>query len=101
MLALGTWPEVFKEVLWTAFIDNSGALHALVHGTLLAPEANEIVGRPWLNVAAQQVALFSQRVESKANIADGPTRHDLSEVSKLGSTFLEPCMPAFIDKVWH
>ena len=101
LLALGTWREIFCNVLWTAFIDNSGALHALLKGSSKSPEANVMVGRMWLNLCCTQTVLFCQRVESKANIADGPTRHDFSEVSRLGATFVEPKLPAFVKQLWH
>ena len=101
LLALGTWPELFRNVLWTAFIDNSGALHALVKGTSMSPEANELVGRMWLSLCDAQVSLFCQRVESKSNVADGPTRHDFSQVQSLGAVFQEPRLPDFVHKVWH
>ena len=101
LLALGTWPHVFQDVLWTAFVDNSGALHALKNGSSVSPEANVLVGRMWHTLCQAQVAFFAQRVESKSNVAGGPTRHDFSQVSRLGAEFTKPQLPAFVYQVWH
>ena len=101
VLALGTWPQLFVDSLWSAFIDNEGALGALLKGTCLAADMNEIVGRLWLNLDLQQCDLFVQRVESKANVADGPTRHFLGDVEKLGAVYSSPVLPSWLDQIWH
>ena len=62
---------------------------------------NVRVGKLWLGLYQSQVALFCQRVESKANIADGPTRHDFAQVQAIGAVFSEPRLPEFVQKVWH
>ena len=62
---------------------------------------NEIVGRLWLQLDVLQTDLFVQRVESKANVADGPTRHFLEEVEKLGAVYCSPVLPVWLENLWH
>ena len=100
ILALGTWPGEFVNKLWTAWIDNQGALHALLKGSCGSPEMNILVGRMWLSLEVRSVSLFAARVESAANVADGPTRHCLEWVQRLNATFDAPCWPAWAGSLW-
>ena len=95
ILAKGTWPHVFRTVLWSAWIDNQGVLHSLLKGSGLGQEANNLIGDMWMELELLEVALWAGRVESKANIADGPTRYDLSGVLSLGATWAAPCWPVW------
>ena len=52
-------------------------------------------------VAELGVDLHAARVESAANIADGPTREDLSMIEHLGAKYCEPVLPEWIHDVWH
>ena len=100
ILALGTWPDTFKAVLWTAWLDNQGVLHSLLKGSSGSPEANELVGSLWLSLARDFVDLFCARVESKSNVADGPTRNCFQWVEKLRAIWTEPSWPRWAESVW-
>ena len=100
VLAIGTWPHIFRNVVWTAWIDNQGVLHGILKGSMNGPESNALVGSMWLYLAEQDVDLYCGRVESKANIADGPTRYDLSIIYSLQASFCSPAWPAWAGKVW-
>ena len=57
-------------------------------------ECNMVIGKLWLQVADLDCDLQVARVESKANVADGPSRDDFSMLNSLGATFVEPMMPS-------
>ena len=59
------------------------------------------IGKVWMAVASIDADLHVARVESAANIADGPTREDLSKLEQLSASFVEPCLPHWIHDVWH
>ena len=100
ILAVGTWPETFCNVLWTAWIDNQGVLHNLLKGCSLPEDANVLIGRLWLSLASGNTSLYVERVESKSNVADGPTRNDLSDVTRLDASFCEPVWPEWVSEIW-
>ena len=66
----------------------------------MAEDMNTLVGRMWSTLAAWQCDLSVQRVESKANIADGPTRGSFKEVAEVGAMFCRPKWPAWASNVW-
>ena len=72
----------------------------LVKGSSLGPELNELVGRMWLHLAKEQVAMFCARVESKSNVADEPTRYNLDWVNNLSAMWTDPVWPSWADAVW-
>ena len=73
---------------------------ALLKGGGKALEINLPIGRFWLAMAKHRIGFYAARVESKANIADGPTRHDLSEVEELGAQWCEPTLPSWAYDLW-
>ena len=48
-----------------------------------------------------QTDLHGARVESKANIADGPTRDDFEHLTALQAVFVEPVLPPWIYEIWE
>ena len=82
------------------YIDNNGVLGSLIKGSSRSPETNLMVGRVWLHAASWSWAPFWVRVESGANLADGPTRRDLSAVRGLGATRVAPCLPEWMMSLW-
>ena len=61
---------------------------------------NFLIGQLHLALGKAQTALFVERVESASNIADGPTRHDLTYVEKFGARFVDPRWPPFVKEIW-
>ena len=92
--------EVLSGNLCPLWVDNQGVLHSLVRGSSLAEDMNVLIGRMWLQLSSLQIDLSVQRVESKANVADGPTRCDFSKIAKLGAQFHAPRWPAWASDVW-
>ena len=79
-----------ERALWLAFVDNDGLLHALTKGRGGGPESCACIGRLWLELAYCQTDLHCGRVESEANIADGPTRDQFEFAGQLKATWVNP-----------
>ena len=85
--------------LWLSFIDNDGVLNGVNNGSMRQEEGNQIIGNLWLECVALRIALTGARVESKANLADGPAREHLEELHALGASFVAPALPAWLDNL--
>jgi len=101
ILAWATFRAELQGRLWSAFIDNQGVVHNLFKGTAASEEADFLVGKLWLELAVSETALFVQRVESKANVADDPTRNSTVFLEKLGACWKEPALPRWIHDIWR
>ena len=103
VLCFYTFRDLLVETFWTCYIDNDGVLASLLIGsvTTKALDINQIVGKLWLELAHAKVGFHGFRLESKANIADIPTREEcLDAMSALGGHWQEPVMPDWILQLW-
>ena len=100
LLVWGTFCHVLKGAAWLAFVDNNTVLHALLKGGGGGPESHMCVGRLWLELAKAGVSLHVGRVESAANIADGPTRDDLATLASLKAQWVPPLLPEWAADFW-
>ena len=105
MLAVLLFVTTFQNIIYgTAafvFIDNNGGvLGSLLKGSSSAPEANMLTGRIWLHAVEWSRAPIWARVESAANIADGPSRHDFTHVESLKAELVAPALPQWISTLW-
>ena len=57
-------------------------------------------GLRWLGYAGLDCDLHVARVESKANIADGPSRDEFCFLNDLGAVYVPPVLPSWIDDIW-
>ena len=75
--------EVFKHELSDCdlrlFCDNIAEQGALIKGFSKSPTQAALCGGVWVRAAASRVGLWIDRVRSKSNIDDIPTRPDLKE----------------------
>ena len=103
--ALGVWLLVcaFRRLLGscllTVYVDNDGVTAAYINGSSQSPEVNAMVAVFWLFVARHHMHPVFYRVESEANIADGPTRPDqvgCSVLSQLGAIEFPPYLPGWL-----
>ena len=78
LFALLTWPEILRHSLWFHYIDNAGALSALVRGSSSVMETDRIVGFTWSLVSELQCWPWFDRVDAKSNPVDGLSRGGLS-----------------------
>ena len=100
MLAVVLLVEILEDLLSSnavfCFIDNKGVLGSLIKGCCRAPETGILCSR-----AAQPAWVpFWACVEFKANIADGPSRGDFTEVLKFSAVWVDPMLPAWLSHLW-
>ena len=100
VLMLSTFEDLLAQKAVYVFIDNNGVLGSLIKGSSKAPEVNLLVGRVWLHAAKWAWAPIWARVESEANIADGPSRRDFVMVGRLGAVWVKPRLPNWLMTLW-
>ena len=88
--AFATWEQRLKGRSVLLFIDNDSAVANLVKGYSQKEDSTAIVGSFWLMVSTMKCHVYIDRVESKSNPADGPSRNDFSFVCGIGSRWSAP-----------
>eukprot|EP00435_Cladocopium_sp_Y103_P069042 s603_g32.t1 len=76
--ALTTWRRRLTGRPIIMFIDNDGAASNLVKGYSNKLDSAAIVGHFWLEASQCRALIYIDRVESKSNLSDGPSRLDFS-----------------------
>ena len=99
-MALATLSDQARDSRVTFWQDNQAILGALIAGGGNQPEVNAVVGRTWLTVCDLNCHAIFGRVESKANVADGPTRDDLTWVQALNAQYVELVLPEWLLNPW-
>ena len=89
-LAWHTWRSKLQDSSALLFIDNNGAAANLVKGYSPQVDSSAIVGHFWLLASSMKSSVYIDRVESKSNPADGPSRLDVSWLSHHGSLWTPP-----------
>ena len=81
-LALATWSSELagRDVLH--FVDNDGAASSLVKGFSPKQDTSALAGEYWVLAATRRINLYIDRVESKSNLADGPSRQEFAFVTR-------------------
>jgi len=100
LLTWSTFKSVLQGAQWTCFMDNQSIEKCIIKGSGGSPEANLAVGRLWLELSETRTAFEVWRVESHANVADGPSRFRLDEVIELEAEYVPPLLPAWFADVW-
>jgi len=98
--SLATFSQVIKGAEVMVFIDDQGVLGSLLKGQSRSPETNAMVGQIWLKAATDDVYLYWWRVESHANVSDGPTRDDFDIMRRLGASEWPLVWPEFLRALW-
>ena len=62
----------------------------LVKGFSSQPDSSLLVGSFWLTAAHHKLHIYIDHVESKSNLADGPSRNSFVQVIELGGTWTPP-----------
>ena len=96
-IALYTWASLLSDTHLIHFVDNDSALACLVRGYSPKSDSCALVGLYWLTAAKHRVASYIDRVESKSNLSDGPSRFDTDLLSRLGSQAVTPCVPPSLE----
>ena len=89
-LAFQTWADRLQNRLIVHFCDNDSASASLIKGYSPKVDSTSLVGDFWLLVARSHAFVYIDRVESKSNLADGPSRLSFSEVERLGAVWTPP-----------
>lgn len=100
-LLLATFAAPLRQSMALLAVDNQGVLGALISGRAGVDDLNMGIGKTWLMIAEAGLALHVVRVESNANIADGPTREDLGPMEEVGADFVNPVLPDWVRQLWH
>ena len=88
--ALELWSQQLQERSVLLFVDNDSAATNLVKGYSPQPDSSHLVGSFWLTATQLKLHIYIDHVESKSNIADGPSRNSFAEVIRLGGTWTPP-----------
>ena len=78
ILALETWPDLFRDMLWAHYIDNAAAQASLARGSSSVESGEVIVSMTWQRVVRLRALPWFDRVASKSNPVDGLSRNDFS-----------------------
>ena len=88
--ALSLWDSYIRERSILLFVDNDSAAANLVKGYSPQPDSAHLVGSFWVTAAQLKLHVYIDHVESKSNLADGPSRNSFAEVIELGGTWTPP-----------
>ncbi len=89
-LAMITWNSKMIDRHLIHFIDNDGAAASLVRGYSPFTDSARLIAEYWLHCAQARAFVYIDRVESKSNLADGPSRLEFSQMQSLKATFSKP-----------
>lgn len=92
-VALYTWANILRDTKCLHFVDNDSASASLVKGYSPRSDSCALVGIYWLQASVVPVDLYIDRVESKSNLSDGPSRFDCGLLERLGSKPVTPLIP--------
>ena len=83
LIAIKHWASRLRGAAVRLWIDNESARFGLISGYSSNPWAARIISEIWVQLAVMDCAFFVERVPTKENIADGPSRKDLSLLAAL------------------
>ena len=89
-LALITWAKQLQRRQIIHFVDNESAAAGLVRGHSSKADSSALIGEYWLTASKQSMEIYVDRVESKSNISDGPSRLEFTEMRALQATWTPP-----------
>ena len=95
-IALSTWADSLTNSKCIHFVDNDAASASLVKGYSPKSDSCEIAGAYWIQAALTSSDIYIDRVESKSNLSDGPSRLDFAILASLGSIPVSPIIPDFL-----
>ncbi len=89
-VALATWHRCLHNRRLIHFVDNDSASACLVKGYSPRVDSCALVGEYWLLACQHSIDPYIDRVESKSNLSDGPSRLDFALMRQLKSEFWSP-----------
>ena len=97
-IALNTWPTILHNRQVLLFIDNDAAAACLVRGYSPRHDSCALGGDFWLAASSSRLSVYIDRVESKSNLADGPSRLVFDLMYKLQAVWTEPNPTSCFDR---
>lgn len=85
-LALHTWSSKLHRRRVLLLVDNDSAASCLVRDFSPKQDTCSLVGQFWLAASKSEIEVYIDRVESKSNIADGPSRLSFELLHSLSSS---------------
>ena len=98
-LAFETFKDIVSGSLCVVYVDNAGAMMGVIKGSCGASDINAAIARIWMDAVECNIGMHLCRVESKANLADGPTRDDWRYLQRLNAVFVPPRIPKWFEDV--
>ena len=89
-LALQTWSPNLRGRQIIHFVDNDAAASSLVKGYSPKADSCALAGSYWILAAKHEIESYIDRVESKSNLADGPSRVNFDLMASLQASFTQP-----------
>ena len=100
---LGPWGslgETLRGRRVVFFIDSTAAMGSILRGHHRRSDLNLLVGTIWRELGRLQIHAHFERVPSKSNIADGPSRGDRKLLKDLEAEWLEASWVKGADGLW-
>jgi len=94
LLVLVTFPDYCADALIRFHVDSQSALGILRKGAASSSDHNFLSGIFWMLSAGLPAGVWLDWVPSHLNIADGPTRGDLSMYDRLPAQYVQPAVVA-------
>ena len=95
-LALFTWPHLLHKAQFIHFVDNISAASNLIKGLSAIIDSAFLVSCYWVAMSQLEAEPYIDYVESKSNLADGPSRLDSSLLATLQSRAVSPNSTALL-----
>ena len=93
LLGLATFGDLLQEADLLHFVDSTAAQGTLVSGFSKSSTLCAVTSAYWTLATRMRVRAWIGRVPSKLNVADGPSRNDLSDIQEHGWAWQDPVMP--------
>lgn len=100
-LALATWPSILADRQVIHFVDNNAAASGLVKGYSPTQDSSPLVGEYWLRASSARADIYIERVESKSNLSDGPSRLNFHLMKRLQARFHPPCTETLMTSLYQ
>jgi hypothetical protein len=91
-VGLCTFADALRGRSVGLFCDNVGGEHALAAGAARAPDHNRLIHSMWMLAMKLGLGLMVQRVPTKDNIADLPSRESYDLLEKIGAIWVKPVL---------
>ena len=98
VVGLATFGPACAGKMVTVWTDNAGGEGALRAGGAAAEDHNLLTHFAWLLGIQHQFGIWVERVDTKSNVADLPSREEYRLLHELGAMPVDPVVP---DAVWH